>query len=434
MFDLKVGFSCNNNCIHCVVGSKRGTRDLTFSEIQKVVDSVPEGEPIQLTGGEITIRKDFTDIVEYCGLKGHKTIIQTNGTGLIEEVIQKIEPFVENVLIAIHSCDPYIHNLIIRSRKNENMFEKTLQGLRNLQKYSIPFSTQTVISKINLSSLYNTFAFIQKECPGVFMHLTYPHPLGEAWENRVLVCPSYKELKPFIQDCFRDFGPHLIVEAIPPCYIFPFYQNIECNLDANIKKNTLDRKGFDPACKNTNDFFNEEGVTQNYNINDLDSKRKGPKCKTCFYAKECLGVWREYVDIYRIHFDLFPIDIETPWEISLKGFLRIELDNLSYEEVRNILESNKDSKPVLIEIKNCAEKFLSKLSLAKAISQITDIYSFPISFLNIPKCYLDSFSKVINTYQEVYEKLEEKCSDCDFKNECLGFSPEIPYIETNTWR
>lgn len=434
MFDLKVGFSCNNNCIHCVVGSKRGTQDLTFEEIQKVVDRVPDGETIQLTGGEITIRKDFTDIVEYCGLKTHKVVIQTNGTGLTKEVLQRIKPFVENVLIAIHSCDPYIHNLIIRSRKNENMFEKTVSGLRNLYECSIPFSTQTVISKINMASLYDTFAFIQKECPGVFMHLTYPHPLGEAWENRILVCPSYRELKPFIQNCFRDFGPYLIVEAIPPCYIFPYYQNIECSLDSNIKKNTLDRRGFDPACKNINDFFDEEGITQNYNINDLDSKRKGPKCKECFYAKECLGVWREYVDIYRIHFDLFPIDIRAPWEISLDNFLQIEIDNLSYEEIEDILENNGNNKPVLIKIGDCSRKFLSKLGLAKSISQISDDYSFPISFLNIPRCYLEPTSKIIYTYQEVYEKLEEKCGNCEFKNECLGFSSEIPYIKNNSWR
>ena len=38
LVDLKVGFSCNNNCIHCVISDKFSERDLTLQEIKIIID------------------------------------------------------------------------------------------------------------------------------------------------------------------------------------------------------------------------------------------------------------------------------------------------------------------------------------------------------------------------------------------------------------
>ena len=57
-------FSCNNNCIHCVISDKFSEKDLTLQEIKKIIDNyIKKYGTIQLTltGGEITIRKDFAD-------------------------------------------------------------------------------------------------------------------------------------------------------------------------------------------------------------------------------------------------------------------------------------------------------------------------------------------------------------------------------------
>lgn len=423
MYSLKLGSACNNDCIHCNVNSEDNIENLIFEEIQEIVDDIPQGEIICLEGGEPTLREDFFDIVEYCGLKGHKIILQTNGTGLTEEITQKIKPFVKKVYLSIYSSNPYIHNLITRTHNEKSTFEKTIQALKNLYRYSIPFNTQTVISKINMASLYDTFSLIQKECPGIFMCLTYPHPIKNIWENKILTCVSFKELKPFIQPCFRDFGPFLIVESIPPCYIFPFYQNIGYNLDAIIKNKLL---------KNEN--YYKYGDVEKYPVKNFNFKRKGPKCVDCFYFEECLGVWKEYVDLYRLHFDLFPIDIKTPWNISLDNFLQLEIDDFSYEDIKKILENNKNYKPVLIKIKDFSKNLPIKLNRVKAISQIVGNYSFPISFLDIPKCYLEPFTRVINTYQKNFKKNSDKCKNCNFRKECFGFDFKLIDSKMKDWK
>ena len=58
MFDLKLGFKCNNNCKHCVVADKRFCRDTSFEEIVAYLRKLPEGSTVQITGGEPSIYKD----------------------------------------------------------------------------------------------------------------------------------------------------------------------------------------------------------------------------------------------------------------------------------------------------------------------------------------------------------------------------------------
>ena len=84
LFDLKVGTSCNNSCIHCVVGDEimANNNNLSFKEIKDIlVNNINNIDTLQLTGGETTIRPDFLDILKYAknelGIK--KIILQTNG-------------------------------------------------------------------------------------------------------------------------------------------------------------------------------------------------------------------------------------------------------------------------------------------------------------------------------------------------------------------
>lgn len=354
MYDLKVGFSCNNNCIHCVVGSKRDTKDLSFKEITDIIDKVPAGEGLQLTGGEITIRKDFYDILKYSHDHGHENHIQTNGTGFDdEELVKKCAPYLDHVLLAIHSSDEEVHNKIVNCVSQKSMYQRTINGFDNLIKNGIFVTTQTVLSSLNIPTLYDTYSMIQLKAPGIPMHLTYPHPLGNAYLNKDIVCPKYSDIKKYLIPCLRDFGPYLIIEALPPCYIHPYYSNIEVLLDSEIKKDRLSRRGYDKA--NVGNEFFPDGETENYNFNDLDSKRKGQFCKECFYNDECIGVWREYMDFYKDELDLFPVkgldkrSLEE-YQIYIKGKLDHDREFPDVGYCRAVLRGDLlDNKEYLIE-------------------------------------------------------------------------------------
>ena len=79
--DLKVGYTCNNNCRFCVVADKRKFGDLTTKELKKQMEEGRKTcEDIVFTGGEPTIRKDIFELVRYAKKLKFDTIqIQTNG-------------------------------------------------------------------------------------------------------------------------------------------------------------------------------------------------------------------------------------------------------------------------------------------------------------------------------------------------------------------
>lgn len=309
-FDLKAGFSCNNDCIHCVVTDKRETKDLSTEEIKNLIDDISIDTTIGFTGGEPTIRKDFIEILKYAKEKGHTTALQTNGTMFeSEEFTNEVVKYLDSVLIAIHSHIPEIHNEIVADKTNK-MYDKTIQGFKNLakNKNKIFIRTQTVISKLNIKHLKETYDFIQGIMPNVPMNLTFPHPNGGAWINRELVVPRYSEIKPYLQDILSKWAYLIQTEAIPMCYLYPYQDKVEWNVDEKLITDFLNTEGMDPSQKsNESRLFDEKGITKDYQTCMLKEKAKGPKCSECIFNNRCPGVWVEYMYMYAKKLDLFPI-------------------------------------------------------------------------------------------------------------------------------
>jgi organic radical activating enzyme len=78
-YDLKVGFSCNNDCIHCVVADKRNTKDLTTQQIKDIINLVPSEQGVVFTGGEPLLQLD-DELIAALHHKGFDVAIETNGT------------------------------------------------------------------------------------------------------------------------------------------------------------------------------------------------------------------------------------------------------------------------------------------------------------------------------------------------------------------
>lgn len=319
-FDLKVGFTCNNDCIHCVITDKKATKDYTTKDIKDIIDSVDTHHTIGFTGGEPTIRHDFVELVRYAKNTGHLTNVQTNGTMFESlEFTRSLEGYLDSALIAIHSSVESIHDEIVGAN-GKGMHKRTIKGFLNLTNSKIEVSTQTVISRINMSSLRKTYDWIQSVAPGTGMSMTYPHPNGNAWRNRDIVVPSYTELKPHIHKALEKWASLLRTEAIPLCYLVPYQNDLLYNFDMATMDPNCGGSGIDPANavpedeQVNKDMFDSTGRIENYQIANISERRKGPKCAECIYDSKCPGVWKEYAIIHAKHFDLFPI---TEGEINL---------------------------------------------------------------------------------------------------------------------
>jgi len=297
IFDLKVGFECNNDCIHCVISDKLHHPKLSLNEIKNIIDNHLDVDQFIITGGEPTIRKDIIDIVKYIHDKNKLITLQTNGRMLSNiNFAKEIEPYINIFLIAIHSSVESYHNIISGTKS----FNETINGLKNI--YNIDKNkviTQTVISKLNGYLLYNTYNFIQNKFPGVKMNMTFPHQMGNAKKNSILI-PKYSDIKYEINKCLKDFGELISTEAIPLCYINPFINKITYSENI-VYDNGINISGYDKS------IGGEVGEYSNYILQD---KIKSEKCNKCFYNNKCVGVWKEYKEISN-DLDLIPIQKEN---------------------------------------------------------------------------------------------------------------------------
>ena len=340
-FDLKVGFTCNNNCIHCVIAEKKETKDLSTQEIKKIIDTVPVETIIGFTGGEPTIRRDFIELATYAKDKGHNVALQTNGTRFADwDFASEACRVVDHVLIAIHSHIPEVHNSIVRSY---GMYDDTIEGFKNITKLKMMCTTQTVLSKLNTETLLETYDFIQSINPGIKMNMTYPHANGNALTNSAVVCQRYSDIKDVLQACLKKYSSLLNTEAIPQCYLYP-YQDDVTNFDLDLFKD--EKSGIDPANKGVK-YFNDDGRIENYAISQLSERRKGPKCNECMFNEQCVGVWKEYAMLFKNNFDLFPITLNhiEPKPLSQpvlevpqgeKRFTKNQLESMSLDELKKL--------------------------------------------------------------------------------------------------
>lgn len=292
--DLKVGFSCNNHCIHCVISDKTNEKDLSFSEIQKLLQEyIQEYGTIELTltGGEITIRQDFSQIMEYISdLKrsGKITFVdmQTNARMLSKDnVLSSTIGVVDFFLVALHSFEATVHDSITGSKGS---FIQTTTALSKIVKEFGPkaVAIQTVINRKNYRSLKQIYQFVFENFGIREFNITFPHPIGVC--NSCDVVPSYAEVQPYVNEALSyclDNKIYPYIEALPYCvfskklrqYAIDFY-----------KGRTTHVVGY----------AGEKDGKIDYQELFASGHSKYTTCKLCSLQSICEGVWSEHVRLY----------------------------------------------------------------------------------------------------------------------------------------
>ncbi|NTU53319.1 MAG: radical SAM protein [Chlorobiaceae bacterium] len=289
--DIKFGYTCNNQCVHCVVADDRRAledlnlpTDLGTGDWRAILDTYRDvgAEYIVLTGGEVTIRPDFAEIVDYCCKSGLFIGLQSNGRAFADaEMCRVIEP-VERIYctIAIHGSTAAIHDAITGERGS---FDQTVAGLRNLRAIGKGVTAKIVISKFNMHALPDILDLLDnvdiKQA-----NFAFPHALGDARINFIDVVPRYQDIKPVLKHLVekgRQLGIGIEFEAIPFC-IVP--DSPECVTEIYDLEKSI--RLFKPVASTTLDWNEVRPAI----------KKKGKDCDQCLYGLFCEGCWSEYVD------------------------------------------------------------------------------------------------------------------------------------------
>jgi len=280
--DLKLGFTCNNNCRFCVAAHKRKWGDRTTEEALHELDRVknPQGKNLILTGGEVTIRKDIFEILRNARSLGFKVIdIQTNGRmcSSLKFAQRLVEAGASFFLVSIHGWDEKAQDFLTRA---QGSFAQTTAGIANLAKLDVGLKTNTVINTLNYNHLPE-IARLLISLGVKSVQLTFPHGLGNAWDNFDEMVPTYQEAVPYIHKTIhlcQKYNVESPIRAVPFC----FMQGYEKHID-DVKLESTEIREIAQIIPDYKKWRREEG------------KRHGPPCEECKYSKICEGPWRDYI-------------------------------------------------------------------------------------------------------------------------------------------
>ena len=164
-FPHSVGFElttkCNLRCEMCYQRQERllGKRDLSFDEIKKILDNIPNLKRASLIGAEIFMRPDIFQIIEEFINRGIKLYLTTNGTLINKDIVDKLKKFKKGIRGIGFSLDGLreTHN---RIRGADFAFDRTIEAI-NLVKKDFNVSINSVMMKDNIDELYDLIKYLR---------------------------------------------------------------------------------------------------------------------------------------------------------------------------------------------------------------------------------------------------------------------------------
>ena len=107
-------YRCNERCVHCYL-DHHDHGEMTTAEIKHLLDEMAEAGVFILTlsGGEIFLRKDFFEILEYARQRTFCVKLKTNAVLIREQDARRIRELgVESIQVSIYSHRPEVHDAI----------------------------------------------------------------------------------------------------------------------------------------------------------------------------------------------------------------------------------------------------------------------------------------------------------------------------------
>lgn len=271
MLDIKVGYSCNNNCIFCAVKNHE-QKDRTFEEYDKIITKErTNNNDITITGGEVSIRNDFLDIISRAFELKYNINIQSNGRMFSNSRFAYVTSQfnISEFLISIHGHNSEIHDLLTQSRGS---FDQTVCGIENLISLGNKVVTNTVLMKENINYMKDLCILLSSLNINEIL-LSYPDITGGSLKN-IDKIPTLSEVKnkvPEVIDVCNKLKIRVIFDNVPLCIMNEYSEYITKKSPINLI--LLDSK------------------IENFLPNVLICK-----CKLCKFVDVCCHPQQVYID------------------------------------------------------------------------------------------------------------------------------------------
>ncbi len=314
--NINFGYSCNNNCIHCLIGKDERDRwkDRTTKEIKDEMLKAKQENVEQLIfiGGEVTIRPDFFELLEFAKENAMKVHLETNGRMFSDISFAKktfeIMPDLD-ISMSFHHSKESVHDNITRI---EGSFKQSVAGIKNMKQCGLKHLTIIpVIIRLNYKNLPELVKFLSTL--GVDeIDFTLLRIGGNAQKNLDNVFVKISEIQPYLFKAIEigeKTGINIKTYGFPYCTINGYEKHA---YELNFIKTFLEGKTY---------VFNELHDSHiDWQKERIRIKAKTKKCRECIYFTVCEGIWQEYVQ--QGMDELKPVKInKNNQPIALKEFL-----------------------------------------------------------------------------------------------------------------
>jgi len=302
---IEITSNCNNKCLHCYnfwrYDQTNERKELSISEWGEVAKILGENNIFYatITGGEPFVAKEKTyNLMNFLREQNIRIMINSNATLISQNEAEKLSTYpIEIFLVSLISSNPQQHNEIA----NSNLaFQKTVQGIKNLQKANINLAINMVASKINYQNVYTTGKWVYEN-------------LGIKNFSATPICPSVQEHQVLelneketmdtlgqLLQLKKKFGLNVdILEVFPTC----LFENLEDEIVETFSKRmctagnttiTIGSEGNIRACSYDQKSY---GNILNENFNNIWERMEiwrnnsllPPECNECIIADSCGG-------------------------------------------------------------------------------------------------------------------------------------------------
>jgi MoaA/NifB/PqqE/SkfB family radical SAM enzyme len=238
-------------------------------------------EAVNLHGGEVTIRRDFLEILSEIRELGYPTVfLMSNGRKFarMDYARTVVDLGVSMLVISMHGANAVTQDRISGSLGS---FDQAVQGIRNLKELGVEVRTSTVACKDN----YTELPEIVELCLDLGsdqVQLSALHTSGTALRNFWDVTPRYDDIRPYVLEaCARVSrrGARLLLEGFPQCTV-PGYEQHLVDWEQNKYKVLYRSFVMDDYEGHMDDF----------------SRVKDERCAGCAFTDVCGGVYKEYAE------------------------------------------------------------------------------------------------------------------------------------------
>lgn len=294
--ELKVSYTCNMGCRFCWVGDRRTVSPLSNQEQEEGLAYIynnPSIEEIHISGGEPTLRKDLSSLLEKIKQKKFKAVVMhTNALAFADpEYAKKVTPYLTHAVISLQAATPERHEYITRLK---GKFDVQLEGIQNVIGQGVHVAINTVMARSTLPDLPK-LADLLSGLKIAAWFVTFPFITGWAKKMQEELLPhSLKEVQEHLLPALQiAIEKKLLVvpNGLPFCY---FPDNVPLFIAATQQLHQLGLCGFGSQRKMIDS--NEQGDLAKAFAHEVIAIQHTQTCTECCFKGICNGFWPELLE------------------------------------------------------------------------------------------------------------------------------------------